>query len=315
MSEAYQMKPLLEAIRPTTFIDSVKLRDQLGLDITIAAEAFQHTGSFKFRAAYNLALNVPNDSLLTASSGNFGQALAYASKLLGKKCTVIMPETSAQVKIEAVRSFGATVDLIDISKVSRNERVDQLRSEMPDAYYASPYDDQFVINGNSTLGNELADRGFDFVIVPIGGGGLISGVVKGMSRSGSKTVVVGAEPLLGNDAARSLREGRIVKNEAEPMTLADGARTVSVVDLNWPIIRDNVKEIIEVSEEKIAEAVRLHFQFANLKCEPTAALSLGAILDNRERWKDKKVCVIVTGGNVDAPLFAKLIANTSEAHA
>jgi threonine dehydratase len=309
------MKPLLEAIRPTTFIDSVKLRDQLGLDITIAAEAFQHTGSFKFRAAYNLALNVPNDSLLTASSGNFGQALAYASKLLGKKCTVIMPETSAQVKIEAVRSFGATVDLIDISKVSRNERVDQLRSEMPDAYYASPYDDQFVINGNSTLGNELADRGFDFVIVPIGGGGLISGVVKGMSRSGSKTVVVGAEPLLGNDAARSLREGRIVKNEAEPMTLADGARTVSVGDLNWPIIRDNVKEIIEVSEEKIAEAVRLHFQFANLKCEPTAALSLGAILDNRERWKDKKVCVIVTGGNVDAPLFAKLIANTSEAHA
>jgi threonine dehydratase len=315
VSDAYQMQPLLDAIRPTTFIDSVKLRDQLGLDITIVSEAFQHTGSFKFRAAYNLALNVPNGSLLTASSGNFGQALAYAAKLLGKKCTVIMPETSARVKIDAVRSFGAFVDLIEIAKIARSARVEQLKSGMPDAYYASPYDDQFVIDGNSTLGDEIAEREFDAVIVPIGGGGLISGMVNGLTRNRSKTVVVGAEPLLGNDAARSLREGRLLKNETEPMTLADGARTVSVGELNWPIIRDNIKEIIEVSEERIAEAMRTHFQFANLKCEPTAALSLGAILENRERWKEKKVCVIVTGGNVDAPLFAKLIANTSEAYA
>jgi threonine dehydratase len=309
------MQSLLDAIRPTTFVESIKLRDQLGLDITIASEAFQHTGSFKFRAAYNLALNVPNDSLLTASSGNFGQALAYASKLLGKKCTVIMPETSARVKIDAVRSFGAIVELIDVSKVARSERVEQLRTELPDAYYASPYDDQFVIDGNSTLGDELVERGFDYVIVPIGGGGLISGVVKGLSRNGSQTVVIGAEPLLGNDAAQSLREGKLLRNESEPMTLADGARTVSVGELNWPIIRDNINEIVEVSEEKITEAVRLHFQFANLKCEPTGALSLGAVLENRERWKDRKICVIVTGGNVDAPLFAKLIANTTEAHA
>ena len=101
------MSSLLEAIRPTTFIVSQKLRDRLGLDITIATETFQHTGSFKFRAGYNLALNVPNDEILTASSGNFGQALAYACKLLGKKCTVVMPSTSAQVKIDAVRGFGS----------------------------------------------------------------------------------------------------------------------------------------------------------------------------------------------------------------
>src|SRR6478672_13005631 len=104
------MKSLTEAIRPTVFIESQKLRDRLGLDVTIASETFQHTGSFKFRAAYNLALNVPNDEVFTASSGNFGQALAYACKLLGKKCTVVMPATSAQVKIDAVRGFGATVD-------------------------------------------------------------------------------------------------------------------------------------------------------------------------------------------------------------
>src|SRR5687767_14295254 len=139
------MRSLVEAIRPTTLIESSKLRDHLGLDVTIASETFQHTGSFKFRAGYNLALSVPNDSILTASSGNFGQALAYACELLGKECTVVMPETSARVKIDAVRSFGATVDLVDVSKIGRNERVAQLAAEMPDAYYASAYDDPFVI--------------------------------------------------------------------------------------------------------------------------------------------------------------------------
>lgn len=309
------MKPLLEIIRPTTFIESTKLRNHLGLDVTIASETFQHTGSFKFRAAYNLALNVPNDSLLTASSGNFGQALAYSCKLLNKRCTVIMPQTSAQVKIDAVRSFGATVDLIDVHKVARSERIEQLRAEMPDAYYASPYDDELVIDGNSTMGDELAECSFDVVIVPIGGGGLISGIVNGLKRNGSATTVIGAEPLLGNDAARSLNSGELQKNNSEPMTLADGARTVSLGNLNWPIIRDNVGEIIEVSEENIAEAVRHHFQFTNLKCEPTAALSLGAVLEDKTRWKDKKICVVVTGGNVDAPIYAQLIAGRAEASA
>src|SRR5881394_4566343 len=104
------MTSLTDVIRPTTFIRSAKLNEHLGLDVTIASETFQHTGSFKFRAGYNLALNVPNDEILTASSGNFGQALAYACKLLSKKCTVVMPATSARVKIDAVREYGATVD-------------------------------------------------------------------------------------------------------------------------------------------------------------------------------------------------------------
>src|SRR5205085_1509031 len=155
------------------------------LDLTIASETFQHTGSFKFRAAYNLALNIEQDEVLTASSGNFGQALAYACKLLEKKCTVVMPVTSAQVKIDAVRRYGATVDLIDTKKVGRNERVGQLAHEMPNAYFASAYDDQLVIDGNASLGDELATRNFDVVIMPIGGGGLISGIITGLQRQGS----------------------------------------------------------------------------------------------------------------------------------
>ena len=309
------MITLSEAIRPTTFIESSKLRDHLGLDITIATETFQHTGSFKFRAGYNLALQVPNDSILTASSGNFGQALAYACKLLGKKCTVVMPSTSAQVKIDAVRSFGATVDLVDVAKVGRNERVAQLAAEMPDAYFASAYDDRFVIEGNATLGDELAAKNFDIVVVPIGGGGLISGAVTGLRRSGSNTIAMGAEPLLGNDAARSLKAGEIVRNESEPMTIADGARTISLGNLNWPIIKDNVSEIVEVSDEKIAEAVRLYFMLANLKCEPTGALSLGAILETKEKFAGKKVCLIVSGGNVDAAVYAKILGGFSTASA
>lgn len=301
---------LIEAVRPTTFIESSKLRDYLGLDISIATETFQHTGSFKFRAAYNVALNVPNDEILTASSGNFGQAMAYACKLLGKKCTVVMPETSAQVKIDAVRSFGATADLIDIKKIGRTERVAHLAAEMPNAYVASAYDDQLVIDGNSTLGNELVVKSFDAVIIPIGGGGLISGVLKGLRGNGSKTEVYGAEPLQASDAAASFRAGKLLRHESEPTTIADGARTLSLGELNWPIIRDGAKGIIEVSEEEIAEAVQLYFDLANLKCEPTGALPLAAILENPDEFNGRKVCLVVSGGNVDPGIYRQLILNS-----
>lgn len=305
------MLDLLEAVRPTTFIESQKLSDHLGLDVTIATETFQHTGSFKFRAAYNLASNVPNEEILTASSGNFGQALAYACKLLGKKCTVVMPETSAGVKIDAVRAYGASVDLVDTTKLGRNERVAQLAAETPDAYFASPYDNKLVIDGNATLGDELASKGFDVVVSPIGGGGLISGIAIGLYRNGAATEVLGAEPTLGNDAARSLKAGKIIRNEVEPMTIADGARTISVGKLNWPIIKSGVKDIIEVSDEKICDAVRLYFSLANLKCEPTGALSLGAVLEDSSRFADKKICLVVSGGNVDTEVYMRIL---SEAH-
>ena len=301
------MQSLTQAIRPTTLIESQKLRDRLGLDITIASETFQHTGSFKFRAAYNLAASVPNDEILTASSGNFGQALAYACKLAGKKCTVVMPETSAKVKIDAVRSYGATVDLVDTTKVSRNERVTQLAEKMPDAYFASAYDDDFVIAGNASLGDELAGHGFDVVVSPVGGGGLISGIVTGLCRSGCDAEVIGAEPLLGNDGARSLRAGELVANEREPMTIADGARTISLGKRNWEIIRSSVREIVEVPDEAIEKAVRVYYGLANLKAEPTGALSLGAVLLDPARFEGRRVCLVVSGGNVDPNVYSTII--------
>ncbi len=302
------MKSLLETIRPTVFIESEKLKTYTNLDLTIATETFQHTGSFKFRAAYNLALNVAKDGILTASSGNFGQALAYACKLTGKKCTVVMPETSAQVKIEAVVNYGATVDLIDTKSIGRGERVAQLSAEMPDYYVASAYDDAFVIAGNSTLGDELSSKNFDVVISPVGGGGLISGISKGLCRHGHRANLIGAEPLLANDAARSMAAGKIVANERESQTIADGARTISLGERNWAIIEKGVSEIIEVSDENIIEATKILFTLANLKCEPTGALSLGAILENPNAFNDKKVCLVVSGGNVDAEVYRQILS-------
>ncbi|MDQ3323165.1 MAG: pyridoxal-phosphate dependent enzyme [Acidobacteriota bacterium] len=302
------MKTLREAIRPTTFIESEKLRRLLRIDLTIASETFQHTGSFKFRAAYNLAANVANDEILSASSGNFGQALAFACLLVGKKCTIVMPETSAKVKIEAVRSYGATVDLVDTNKIGRNERVLQLAAEMPDAYFASAYDDQFVIEGNASIGAELAAKNFDVIISPIGGGGLSSGIIKGLCGAGNSAQVFAAEPLEANDAARSLAAGKIVFNVFEPQTIADGARTISLGIQNWAILEKGLAGIVEVSEENIIEAVKLLFSAANLKVEPTGALGLGAILEKPETFTGKKVCVVASGGNVDTEVYRRILS-------
>jgi len=241
------------------------------------------------------------------SSGNFGQALAYACRLLGRKCTVIMPHNSAAVKVEAVRSFGATADLINVSTISRTQRLAQLAAERPDAYLASAFDDQLVIDGNATLGDELAEHNFDTVIVPIGGGGLSSGLIQSFQRSNASTEVIGAEPIMANDAALSRRSRNLIANESEPQTIADGTRTLSLGGINWPILRDGIKDIIEVSEERIIEGLRLYFGLANLKCEPTAALPLGAILEQPQRFLGKKVCLVVSGGNVDPGVYTRLI--------
>src|SRR6185295_1497747 len=294
----------------TTIIQAARLANHLRVDLTIATETFQHTGSFKFRAAYNLASKVPERKIITASSGNFGQAMAHACALLGKSSIIVMPATSAQVKIDAVREYGGVVDLIDVKVKGRAQRVTELAKENPDAYVASAYDDLLVIEGNASLGAELAalDLEFDYVVAPVGGGGLTSGIITGLRAGRSRAKVVGAEPLMANDAARSLRAGHIVVNETEPQTVADGARTVSIGDHNWAVLRDGLSGIIEVPEENIKEGVRLLFGLANLKAEPTGALPIGALLMDAERFHGRRVCSVISGGNVDAEVYRAILA-------
>lgn len=308
---SFPPKRLSEVVCPTTVIEAQRLSKRLGVELTIASETFQHTGSFKFRAAYNLASKVSERKIITASSGNFGQAMAYACSLLGKSCIIVMPSTSAQVKIDAVREYGGMVDLIDVKERSRAARVAELARDNPDAYIASAYDDPLVIEGNASLGAEIAalNREFDLIVAPVGGGGLSSGIITGLRAGGSNAKVVGAEPLMANDAARTLRAGHIVSNETEPQTIADGARTVSVGQHNWPVLKDGLSTIVEVPEENIKEGVRLLFSLANLKAEPTGALAIGALLTEPDFFHDSRVCCVISGGNVDPEVYRAIIAS------
>jgi threonine dehydratase len=253
---------------------------------------------------------VPQRHIITASSGNFGQGLARACQLLNKSCLVVMPDTSANTKVDAVRELGGEVDLIDVTRTTRAARVSELAALHGEAYIASPYDDPLVIAGNATLGAELAACGkaFDLIIAPVGGGGLTSGIIRGLRESGCRVPVHGAEPALANDAARSLRSGRLLANETEPPTIADGVRTLSLGQHNWAILRDGLESIIEVSEEQIKESVRLLFALANLKVEPTGALGVAALMAAPNRFYGRAVCCVASGGNVDVELFRSILA-------
>jgi threonine dehydratase len=304
-----EIHSLRDVIRATTIIDAPRLAKRLGVGLFIAGETFQHTGSFKFRAAYNVASRVSQNRIITASSGNFGQAMAYACSILGKSCTVVMPVTSAKVKVDAVREYGGQVDLVDVFVKSRAERVRELALEDPDAYISSAYDDPLVIEGNASLGEELCalKRPIDLIVAPVGGGGLTSGIITGIRNAGKKIDVIGAEPLLANDAARSLKAGHIIRNESEPQTIADGARTLSVGEHNWKILRDGIVNIVEVPEEKIREATRLLFSMANLKSEPTGALAVAAVLSQPSLFHDRSVCCVVSGGNTDPEVYRNIL--------
>lgn len=295
--------------RPTTIVDAPRLSKKLGVDVVLASETLQYTGSFKFRAAYNVASNVSQSHIITASSGNFGQAIAYACSLFKKRCTVVMPATAPQIKVDAVREYGAEVDLIDVKKKGRLERLAELATEFPEAYVASPYDDLLVIEGNGTLANELfaLELELDCIIAPIGGGGLTSGLVQAVERSGKNIQVLAAEPALSNDAAQSIRAGHIVALPDESSTIADGARVLRIGDHNWEILSRGLAGVIEVSEEEIMEGVRLLFALANIKAEPTGALAIGAVLADPHRFKGKRVCCVISGGNADPALYAKLV--------
>jgi threonine dehydratase len=297
-----------DVVRSTTMIAVPRLSKRLGIDLVIASEAFQHTGSFKFRGAYNVASHVPEDLLITASSGNYGQALAYACSLQKKSCIVVMPTTSAAVKIDAVREYGGQVELVDVLVKSRVDRVAELARLHPGAYLANAADDALAIEGYSSLGRELSSlRPMpDTVVAPVGGGGLISGILLGAKGKGMR--VVGAEPLLANDAARSLRAGKIVVDSIESPTIADGARALTLGKRNWEIMHGALSTIIEVPEETIVEAVRLLFELANLKVEPTGALGVAAVMAQPELFRGESVCCVVSGGNVDPAVYAHILA-------
>lgn len=295
--------------RLVTFVASERLNAHTGLDLTLASETFQHTGSFKFRAAYFNAARARGDHLIGASSGNFGQALAYACQLHSKRCTVVMHHDSQQVKIDAVRGYGAHVELVDPQVKPRAVRMAELLVEHPDATAAYPSDGEPTLAGNESLGMEVLEHkpGFDAVVAPIGGGGIIVGLHRAARRLASTTAIWAAEPLTANDVAESFRTGRLVTYPAPPNTMADGVRVLGLSEENWSVVREGCRGVLEVEEERIAEATRILFSFANLKAEPTGALSLAAVLTRPELFVGQRVCCLVTGANVDPEVYARIL--------
>jgi threonine dehydratase len=183
-------------------------------------------------------------------------------------------------------------------------------AKKPGSFYAPAYDDTRVVAGNSTLGREILQSAADLdaIVVPVGGGGLISGIITARDVLGSSVAIYGAEPELANDAALSFRSGMLTANDFEPQTIADGVRTLSLGEVTWPIVRNGVKDILEVPEARITEAMRLLFRFANVKAEPTGALSLAAILGASD-FAGRRVCCVISGGNVDEDLYAAVLRN------
>jgi threo-3-hydroxy-L-aspartate ammonia-lyase len=305
------MPPSPVVPRPTVFVISPRLSAHAGpgLAITLATETFQYTGSFKFRGAFNTVAHTSAAHLIAASSGNFGQALAFACRLHGKRCTIVMPHDSPTVKVEAVHAYGATVDFIETRLKPRAVRVAELLAEHSDVVEAYPSDGEPMLAGNETLGAEILahEPAFDTIVAPVGGGGVIVGLIRAARRLRRDVTLLAAEPVVANDVAQSFRAGTRVALAAEPATLADGVRVLSVSAANWEVIRDGCHGVIEVEESAIAEATRYLFTLANLKAEPTGALALAAVLTRREQFEGKRVCCVVTGGNVDPVVYARLL--------
>jgi threonine dehydratase len=295
--------------RPTTIIEAPRLAEHLGLDVLLATETFQRTGSFKFRAAFNVAANVPHPHVITASSGNFGQAMAYACKLFGKRCTIVMPANSARVKVDAVLSYGGRVDLVDTTKAKRAERVAQLAASTPTPTWQARTTTRSSLPATRrSATSSPASRCRRTWWLPGRRWRPNVRLVQAARRGARAMAVVGAEPLIANDAARSLRAGHIVSNESEPQTIADGTRTLSLGKHNWEILKDGIETIVEVPEDAIREGVRLLFALANLKAEPTGALGIGALLTSPETFRDRRV-LRDHGGNVDPAVYSSLRAD------
>ncbi len=273
------------------------IEDPAGSGLRFKAEHLQRTGSFKLRGAANavlLAAEAGARHVVTGSSGNHGQAVAYIARQLGIQATIVAPEDAPQVKVQGMRSFGATVEFCGRTSTQRLARAAEIVKETG-AVFIAPYDDRNVQAGQGTLGLEILEQAPDVeaVYVPIGGGGLISGVATAIKESNPKVRVIGVEPETANDAYLSRQKGERV-DIGGSSTIADGLRSATPGEMTFPIIQRYVDEIVLVSDEEIKRACRFLLETVRQAVEPSGATSVAAAL----RAGGKAVAV-VSGGNLD----------------
>jgi threonine dehydratase len=297
--------------RLTPVYTSRTLDGVVGAQVSLKAETFQRGGAFKFRGAYNAVSSLKPDALApgvcTASSGNHAQAVAIAAALCGTRATILMPSDAPALKRAATESHGAEVIEFDRYAQDREQLLAELSAERG-LTVVHPYDNLAVMAGQGTVALELlAQAGeLDAMIVPVGGGGLISGCATVIKSTTADCWMIGVEPVASDDVARSLRSGRR-ERVTVGRTIADGQQTPSPGELTWPVIKALVDEVVTVSDDEIVVAMRFCFERLKLVVEPSGACALAALLVGRVQLTGLRVGVVLSGGNIDTEGFSALL--------
>lgn len=291
-------------VHRTPVMTCTALDERAGRTLFLKCENFQRVGAFKYRGATNAVRQLDDAEaargVVTHSSGNHAQALALAARERGIDAHIVMPSNAPRVKREAVEGYGARVIPCEPTLEAREETTSRIMAETG-ATMIHPYDDPRIIAGQGTAALELLEDvpDLDAIIAPVGGGGLLSGTALAARGMSPACRVFAAEPLGADDAARSFASGTLIP-QTGPDTIADGLLT-SLGDLTWPVIREHVTDVITVTEDEIVMALRLVLERAKLLIEPSAAVTVAAVLTDRFRALEgvERVGVIVSGGNVD----------------
>ena len=289
-------------IHNTPVLTSSYINEISGAEVYFKCENFQKMGAFKMRGASNAILRLSNEQkskgVVTHSSGNHAQAISLAAKKIGIKAYIVMPSNASEIKKEAVKGYGG--ELIECEpNIQAREAAAKAIVNSKGATFIHPSNDLDVILGQGTASKELIEEygSFDHILVPIGGGGLIAGSALAAKYFGDNCTVIGTEPFEVDDAYRSLISGKIETN-ITTNTIADGLRT-QLGDKNFPIILNEVKKIIRITEDEIIDSMKLIWQRLNIICEPSCSLPLAGIIKNNDEFKGKKIGVVITGGNID----------------
>ena len=288
-------------VRKTPIITSNYFNELLGMELFFKCENFQKTGSFKIRGASNAVFSLTDEEakqgVACQSSGNHGGAVACAASLKGVHADVVMAKSVSKAKIHNVKTFNGNMIFCD--KMSERDGLFQEVLKKYNRVSIHPYDNYSVIAGQGTIGLELCDQldSFDAVVVPIGGGGLISGISIALKGLGSQATIIGTEPKNVDDTYLMFQANKRIPMEHRE-SVADGLMAI-VGECTLPIIQKNVDDIILATEEEIIETTRLIWEQMKIIVEPSCALTLASVIANKERFKGQKVVLILSGGNVD----------------
>lgn len=287
----------------TPVLTSKTVDERTGATVFFKCENFQRMGAFKFRGAYNALSNLDaaqrRAGVVAFSSGNHAQAVALAGRLLGVPATIVMPSNAPAVKLEATKAYGAQVVTYDPATEDRAQ-IARALAEKRGLTVIPPFDHPHIIAGQGTAAQELIeDAGaLDYLLVPCGGGGLISGCAIAANHLSPGVKVIGVEPAAGDDVTRSFKTG-ILQTVHNPDTIADGARTSSAGAVTFPLILQHVREMHTVTDAELVRAMFYLWERMKIVVEPTGALGIAALFEGKIDARGKKVGIIISGGNVD----------------